>query len=79
MIIIFKVFGIGFLLVFLSFIVWMNITPGHFQTPVCGCSIEYRIVKRYGPQCSIGCLPGSKSNMIMNFLKRSAASFDFNK
>jgi hypothetical protein len=30
-----------FFIVYLLFVVWMNLTPGHFQVEYCGCGIGY--------------------------------------
>lgn len=75
---------ITLLVLFLGFVTWMNLTPGHFRTVSCGCVAEYvtderaQIIKKESERfCArVGlCIMSDKKDLFLLFI----SNLDFNK
>lgn len=66
----------GLLIFLVSTILWMNITPGHFQTKC--CTVGYLTEKEaYRGACILFCKPNYLT--FFNILKLQLANLDLNK
>lgn len=61
---------------FIAFVLWMNVTPGFFRFPRCGCNISYFTDKDIDEMCqaspeniAISCMAGPIGNLMLKSSK----------
>ena len=71
------------LLSFIIFIIWMNVTPGHFQKSACACSVTYMTNEEAlsGGQklCILGMCRLTIRNILLDPILTLFSLVDFNK
>lgn len=68
--------------ILLLVILWMNITPGHFQEAYCGCDIEYYEYpkeKIEGLMCPAGCIDKNILGKIFDSILLKLSILDLTK
>lgn len=80
----FKIISLSILVLFLGFVVWMNLTPGHFHPGTCGCGVSYGLEKKEvlkPGELSICSVVGQCINKfwVFDLGKLMLSNLDFNK
>lgn len=67
-----------------SALVWMNLTPGHFQKDPCGCGVSYIVIKETPLRCTAlqglkNCSEKSTINNLIETVLSASSLVDFYK